>query len=465
MKAGSRWQWLERAANRESERLRVPQPLVRHRIASGRGAMEQPNATGDGDAALTPRFWLMVTLTGIATGLTGDLLMWLLFGVQHLAFNYHSGELQAAVARVSGERRIIVLVIAGLFGAVAWYLIGRYVRDESTEIDDSIWNGDGMLGPRRSLATSVVSEIVIGMGASIGREAAPKLMGGVSGSLLASWARLSPAQRRLLVACGGGAGLAAVYNVPLGGALFTAEILMGSLSLPTILPALACSAIATMTAWLYLPEHATYVDIPPFRFTPSLLVWALLVGPVIGLITSAYVRLIGWVSHHRASSRTMLVTFPLALTALGLIGFEYPELFGNGKDIAHSVFLGEGGLALLAALFVLKPLVTALCLGAGGAGGLFTPTLSTGAVLGGFLGGAWSHLWPGSPVGAFAMVGAAAMLGASMQAPLVSLALVLELTHSGFQIMAPMIAAVVIATAVTRRVDGYSIYSARLSAR
>jgi H+/Cl- antiporter ClcA len=445
--------------------LRVPQPLVRRRIASGQGATEQPNATGDGDAALTPRFWLMVVLTGIATGLFGDLLMWALFTVQHLAFDYHSGELQTAVERVSDERRVVVLVIAGLFGAVAWYLVRRYLKDESTEIDDSIWNGDGRLGPRRSLATSVISEIVIGMGASIGREAAPKLMGGVSGSVLAGWGRLSPAQRRLLVACGGGAGLAAVYNVPLGGALFTAEILMGSLSLPTILPALACSWTATATAWLYLPDHATYVDVPAFGFTASLLVWALLVGPVIGVVASGYVRLIGWVSHHRASGRRLLIAFPIALCTLGLIGTEYPELFGNGKDMAHSVFLGEGGLALLAALFVLKPLVTALCLAGGGSGGVFTPTLSTGAVLGGFLGGAWSLLWPGTPLGAFAMVGAAAMLGASMQAPLTALALVLELTHSGFQIMVPMMAALVIATAVTRHVDGYSIYSARLGAR
>ena len=427
--------------------------------------MEQPNATGDGDAALTPRFWLMVVLTGVAAGLFGDLLMWILFGVQHLAFDYHAGELQAAVERASDAHRVIVLVIAGLFGAVAWHLLRRYLKSESTEIDDSIWNGNGELGPRRSFATSVISEIVIGMGASIGREAAPKLMGGVSGSVLASWARLSPAQRRLLVACGGGAGFAAVYNVPLGGALFTAEVLMGSLSLPTILPALACSWIATVTAWLYLPEHATYVDIPDFRFSTSLFVWAILVGPVIGLVASGYVRLIGWVSHHRASGRTMLIAFPIALTALGLIGIEYPELFGNGKDMAHSAFLGEGGLALLAALFVLKPLVTAMCLAGGGSGGVFTPTLSTGAVLGGFLGGAWSLLWSGTPVGAFAMVGAAAMLGASMQAPLAALALVLELTHSGFQIMVPMIAAVVIATAVTRHVDGYSIYSARLAAR
>ena len=119
----------------------------------------------------------------------------------------------------------------------------------------------------------------------------------------------------------------------------------------------------------------------------------------------------------------------------------------------------------LFALFVLKPVVTALCLGAGGSGGLFTPTLSTGAVLGGFLGEAWSLAWPGSPVGAFAMVGAVATIGASMQAPLTALALVLELTHSGFQLMVPMMAATVTATVVARHLDGYSIYSARLQAQ
>ena len=390
--------------------------------------------------------------------------MWILFGVQHLAFSYHSGELQAAVERASDLRRVLSLTIAGIFGGIAWYLVRRYLKDERSEVDEAVWSGDGSLGFRRCLTTSVISEVVIGMGASLGREAAPKLMGGVSGSVLASWARLTPAQRRLLVACGGGAGLAAVYNVPLGGALFTAEILCGSLTLPTILPAVACSWIATATAWLYLPNHATYVDIPAYHFTMSLLVWALLVGPVIGLFSSGYIRVIGWVSHHRASGRRILVAFPLALLALGLLGIEYPQLFGNGKDMAHSVFLGDGGLALLAALFLLKPLVTALCLGSGGTGGLFTPTLSTGAVLGGFLGSAWSLAWPGSPVGAFAMVGAVAMIGASMQAPLTALALVLELTHSGFQLMVPMMAACVTATAVTRYLDGYSIYSARLSA-
>jgi H+/Cl- antiporter ClcA len=170
------------------------------------------------------------------------------------------------------------------------------------------------------------------------------------------------------------------------------------------------------------------------------------------------------VSHHQARGRAAAVAPVVAFGILEVIGFAYPQLFGNGKDMAHDAFLGTGGLTLLLALSALKPLVTALCLGSGASGGLFTPTLSTGAVLGGAAGIAWSLAWPGSPSGAYALLGAAAMLGAAMQAPLAGLALTLELTHGGFAIMIPMIATVT-ATAVARYVDGYSIYSARLRAR
>ncbi len=327
-----------------------------------------------------------------------------------------------------------------------------------------MWGGDGRLSFRRCQGTSAISEVVIGMGASIGREAAPKLLGGASASLLAGRGGLSAEQRRLLVACAGGAGLAAVYNVPLAGALFTAEILIGSITLPVMLPALACSWIATATAWIYLPDRATYTGIPDYRFTGSLMTFSLLAGPLLGLVSVAYIRLIGWVSHHRARGARALYAPLIAFGVLGVIGIWYPQLFGNGLDMARDAFLGIGSLGLLLALFALKPLVTAMCLGSGASGGLFTPTLSTGAVLGGALGLAWNLAWPGSPSGAFAMAGAAAVIGAAMQAPLSGLALVLELTHSGFGLMIPMMAATAIATAVAFYVDGYSIYSARLPA-
>jgi chloride channel protein, CIC family len=250
--------------------------------------------------------------------------------------------------------------------------------------------------------------------------------------------------------------------VPLGGALFTAEVLFGSFTLPVVFPALATSLIATAVAWIYLPDGATYADIPNYRFTVSIMVWSLVAGVVIGALSVAYVRLIGWVSYHRAKGAHIFWAMPAAFLVVALLGLHYPQLFGNGKDMAHEAFLGATGMGLLFALFALKPLVTALTLGSGAAGGVFTPFLATGALLGGFLGTLWIHLWPGSPAGAFALVGAAAMIGAVMQAPLAGLVLVLELTHGGFNLAVPMMAATVIATLIVRQVDGYSIYTARL---
>jgi len=165
--------WAKRHRDRPTERQRVPQPLIRRRLGSGRRATEQPNATGDGEVALTPVFWAMVALTGVATGLFGDLLMLILSTAEHLAFGYHSGSFEAGVGRASGLRRVGSLAIAGVFGGVAWYLLRRYTKGQKSEVDDVLWNGTGELSLRRSFGTSVISEVVVGMGASLGREAAP----------------------------------------------------------------------------------------------------------------------------------------------------------------------------------------------------------------------------------------------------------------------------------------------------
>ena len=448
----------------DNERVRVPMPLLKRRLPSGRGATEQPNATGDGDAALNSRFWVALAITGVAAGVFGALTLLLLFTVQHVAFGYSSGPFEQAVKRSSDLRRLTVLLIAGAFGGSAWYLLRRFTKGEKSEVDDSIWRGDARLSFRRCLGTGIIADIVTALGASLGREQAPKLMGAASGSVVSEWLGLTSGQRKVLVACGAGAGLAAVYNVPLGGALFTIEVMLGSTVLPAVLPALVCSFIATLTAWAYLPTHATYVDIPAYHLTGTIMVCAIVMGPVVGVLASAYIRLIGWVSYHRVSGLKMIPAMLGAFGALGLIGFAYPQLFGNGKDMAHDALVGQGTLLAFLALFILKPLVTALCLESGAAGGVFTPTLSTGAAFGAVVGLAWSPFWPGSPAGAYAMVGAAAMIGAAMQAPLAGLVLVLELTRNGFQLMVPMIAATAIATAVSRYIDGYSIYSARLPA-
>jgi CIC family chloride channel protein len=445
-------------------RLRQPRPVLPYRVGSGRGATEQPNATSD-PAELSPRFWALLVATGVAAGLAGIAMLLVLHAAQHAAFGYHHGGLESAVRRTAGSRRIIALALGGAVTGVGWYLIRRFMSDQRSDVDDALWAGDAKLSFRRSALTSVLSEIAVGVGASLGQEAAPKLLGAASGSVLARWARLSPSQRRLLVACGGGAGMAAIYNVPLGGALITAEVLYGSLSLSVVLPALACSTVATVTAWIYLPNRPTYLLVPAYHVTAPLVVWSVPAGVVIGLAAVGYVRLMGVVAMHRATGRWVLIGPAVAFTVLGVVALRYPTLLGNGRGIAAPLFLGFGTVGVIAVLAVLKPLVTAMCLGSGAAGGLLTPTLASGALLGALLGLGWTQLWHGAPMGAYALVGAAAMLGAGLQAPLAGLVLILELTGTSVSLIVPMLAATVVSTSVSRYVDGYSIYSVRLPAR
>src|SRR6202042_739366 len=118
---------------------------------------------------------------------------------------------------------------------------------------------------------------------------------------------------------------------------------------------------------------------------------------------------------------------------------------------------------LMLALLLLRPAMTILCVGVGAPGGLFTPSLTVGALLGGVLGHAWSWIWPGVPPGLFAVVGAAAVLAATTQGPISAAVLMMELTGHDRSFIVPMLLAVVTATLVARTIEPRSIYDARLT--
>jgi hypothetical protein len=91
----------------------------------------------------------MVALTGVAAGLFGDLMMLILFTVQHLAFGYHTGTLESGVEHASDTRRLVVLLTAGAFGGISWFLLRRYTRGEKSELDDVVWGYGARLSFRR----------------------------------------------------------------------------------------------------------------------------------------------------------------------------------------------------------------------------------------------------------------------------------------------------------------------------
>jgi H+/Cl- antiporter ClcA len=256
--------------------------------------------------------------------------------------------------------------------------------------------------------------------------------------------------------------MAAAYGVPLGGALFAMEVLRGALALRFVLPALTTTLVATAVSWAFLPDAVTYT-IPSYSGSVSSTAWALLAGPFLGLVSVLYVRSVAWADAHRPKAWHRWAVPVLAFAVLGVVSIPFPQILGNGRDVAELTFIGRLSPFLLLALALLRPAATILCLGSGAPGGLFTPSLAAGALLGGALGLPWAWLWPGVPPGLFALVGAAAMLAATTQGPVSAVVLIMELTGYARVAILPVLMAVTTATLVARMIEPRSIYDARLT--
>ncbi len=337
----------------------------------------------------------------------------------------------------------MVLMLAGLIGGFSWFLLRRGGRAPVSVVD-------AVKGWRMPLLAtfwhSTTQVVIVGLGASIGREVAPREMSAALSGLAADRLGLSIEDRRIIVACGAGAGLAAVYSIPLSGAVFALEVLLGKLSPRAVWPALAVSGIAVLVAhgWDRGEPFYTVPDLTP---TASLVVWALIVGPMIGALGHWFNRLVVRCEHARPTDGWLLVWMPLTFTAIGALSIIVPSILGNGQSTAQSAF-DATAIAPLAAIVAAKAVATLLTIRSGAWGGTLTPGLALGAGLGALTGLAWSMMWPGTAVAAFAFIGAAVFLGTSMHAPFTALVLLLEFTHQGSSVLVPTVLAIGGATAV-----------------
>lgn len=394
------------------------------------------------------RFLFIVVLVGIGAGIGGAALTLLLHLVQHLAFGYTEATFLTGVEEASGPRRVVMMALGGLIVGLGWWALRHYLPVVS--VTDGLKNADPRLPLPRTLLDAVLQVLAVAFGGSIGREGAPRQAGAAIGVWIAAKGGLAVDQQRRLLACGAGAGLAAVYNVPLAGALFTLEILLVSFALKDVLPALLTSAIAVAVAWIALGNEPTYI-VETFAITAPLVVFAILFGPIAGVSGALITKLMDFAQSHSPKGWRLPVATTSVFAAVGLLAVWFPQLLGNGKGPAELAFDGALALPVFFALVLLKPAVTAACLASGAKGGTLTPALAFGAMLGALLGGMWSILWAGSPVGAYAMIGAAAVLATTHRAPFTAIVLVLELTQSGNALLVPTIIAVVVAYMVSSR--------------
>ena len=413
------------------------------------------------------RFWLLVFATGAIGGLGAIVLFALLGAVERHAWPAAPTFL-GAVRSASPLRRVLVPALAGLLISVVSLLARWPVGGHGTSgILEAVWLRRGRLPLGRALARGALSIVAVGMGAPLGREGALLQTGAAAGSWLARTFGLTASQARLLVACGTASGIAAAYNVPIGGAVFGLEVILGSFAMDLLGPIVVSCVVATIVSRAFVSGDATYL-IPQYALLrPPQVFLGLAVAPVLGAASAIYVRVLGWaeVRLHLLPAWLRPLLAPLALALVGAASIRFPELLGNGYDTVNSALFGDVPLLLLVALPALKLVATALSAGAGVPGGLFTPSLFYGALIGGAFGNAMGRIWPAAgPPGAYALVGMVGVLAGTTHAPVSAVLIIFELTGD-YGVILPLMLSAALAAATSRALERDSLYTAPLRRR
>jgi CIC family chloride channel protein len=367
-------------------------------------------------------------------------------------------------------QRVLLPTLGGLIAGLILQWGLKFVgKQGSTNLIEAVVAGDGRLPTRTDLVKTFSAIVSIATGASIGREGGIVQLSATLSSKLGQLARWPPYRLRLLVGCGAASGMAAAYNAPIAGAVFSALIVLGNFSMNMFAPLVFSSVIATMVSRTFFGIKPWY-NIPPFpEVGPWQLPWFLLLGAVCGTVGALFLKLI-----HQSRAEFGKLSWPpyvkLTLGGLivGIIALEFPGVFGNGysatNDILHENFMQEARpLFWLAGLLVAKWIATAASVGSGTVGGVFTPTLFMGATTGAFFGTLLHRLGgaPGVQAGAFALVGMGAVLAATTRSPLLATIMVFELSLNYSMVPALMLACVV-SILIARQLHGESVYTEHL---
>lgn len=422
-----------------------------------------------GVARGSKRFSALVVLTGAAAGVGAALLEKLLRAVRSLAWPAGSDSSPlAGFEAASPAHRVLVLLAAGALVALfSWATRMPSGVHGTARILEAIWLRAGRLRLGRALARGVLSIVGVGLGVSLGREGALIQTGAATGGWLGERLRLPDSRVRLLVACGASAGIAAAYNVPIGAAVFGLEVLLGSFALELFGPIVMSCIIATLIARALHGENPSYL-IPHYQLArPSGLLSTLALGPLLGAGSALFVKAVDFVPRlvERIPARVRPL-LPMAATLfVGVVAVGFPQVLGNGYDTVNAALLGKLPIGLLVALPILRLMATALCAGFGVPGGLFTPSLFFGALLGGAGGWLLEHLFPGAvPPGAWALLGMGGVLAGTTHAAVSSVLIIFELTGD-YALVLPLMASCVLAAQVGRRIEPHSLYTAVLSRR
>ena len=334
------------------------------------------------------RLFIAVILQGIVSGLSGIFLHYLLEIVESLAFGQSEHHSEFLTDGVSSSRIGLSLIIVGLGSSLVWYFLQKRSKIYSIKAQMKDETSQYKLHFLRQLFHSIWQIIAVGGGAPIGKEAAPREIGTLFAGPIGKICSLSKKDQIFLLACGAGAGLAAVYQVPLTSVFFVFETLGIALSIKRFVLVGLTTYVSTYIAGWVISDQALY-QIPAITWSLKQ-IWII---PLLLLFLTPLAWLFGRLSKAASSNRIkdkrILLTLPSAFLFLVGLASSFPHLLGNGRMMAQEVLNGSSGQTVLL-MFFLKAVVVLIILWAGAYGGTLTPSFALGmagaALLGMILG-------------------------------------------------------------------------------
>jgi CIC family chloride channel protein len=426
-------------------------------------------------AHISDRNFLLVAsvIVGVAVGLVAVALKKSVHVVQHLlreAFKGHDWQYLYYLLPLIG-----ILITVFFVQKIMKGKIGNGISN----IIQSISKRHGNISPDNIYSHMVSSAVTVGFGGSVGLEAPIVITGSAVGSNIARIFLLSHKERVVLLACGAAAGIAAVFNTPVAGVLFAMEVLLAEFSIPTFIPVLIASASGAVVSRLLYQEHLFYLLTKEWR--TDAIPFYLLLGGLCGLVSVYFMRVYFWTEKKFASAPRVLPKAIGGGLLLGLLIFLFPVLYGEGystiaalfnsdtSKLLSNTFYGEWVsnpyilLLVVIGIVLFKVIASAVTIHAGGNGGIFAPTLFTGAVTG----FAFAHFfnttgWKELLTVNFVAAGMAGILSGVVHAPLTAIFLIAEVT-GGYTLFVPLMIVSAVSYFITRAFEPYSIYTEKLA--